>query len=289
VEVDGDHQPKRFSTWAPKVIASIGKLAETVMDRSVVIPMKRKLPGERVEKLRNPAKSEAFAVLRGRLARWAADNGPKLAGADDPAVPPGLHDRAADNWTTLIAIAEVLGGDWPRKAREAATALSGETQTDADSTRALLLEDIQTLFKERAVDRLKSADITGYLGNLEHRPWPEWKAGKPMTQAQLARQLAHFGIVPIEMRIDGRKERGYIKTLFDDAFARYVPDRSGTPGQTASIQAFSAVSDPVRLSACTGSKNAQNPDETSISPTVPAQKPESGGGGGEEEQVRWEV
>ena len=37
VEVNGEHKPRRFSTWAPKAIATIRVLADTLEDRSVVV------------------------------------------------------------------------------------------------------------------------------------------------------------------------------------------------------------------------------------------------------------
>ena len=46
VEVKGEHTPQRFSTWCPKVIALIDKLPDTLQDRSIVLSMKRKAPGE---------------------------------------------------------------------------------------------------------------------------------------------------------------------------------------------------------------------------------------------------
>jgi putative DNA primase/helicase len=51
--VGDDHEPRRFSTWAAKVVCLIGKLPDTLADRSIEIPLKRKLPSESVEKLRH--------------------------------------------------------------------------------------------------------------------------------------------------------------------------------------------------------------------------------------------
>jgi putative DNA primase/helicase len=48
--VGDDHEPRRFSTWAPVAMAAIGKLPGTLADRSVAIPMQRKAAGERVER-----------------------------------------------------------------------------------------------------------------------------------------------------------------------------------------------------------------------------------------------
>jgi putative DNA primase/helicase len=43
---------KRFSVFGPKVFAGIGKLAETLADRSIVIPMRRKRSDEKRDRFR---------------------------------------------------------------------------------------------------------------------------------------------------------------------------------------------------------------------------------------------
>jgi hypothetical protein len=45
VEVDGEHVARRFSTWAPKAIALLKKLADTLADRSVTLRLMRKPKG----------------------------------------------------------------------------------------------------------------------------------------------------------------------------------------------------------------------------------------------------
>jgi hypothetical protein len=47
--VGDDHEPKRFKVWSPKCIAMIGKLPDTLEDRAISVPLKRKQPGEKVE------------------------------------------------------------------------------------------------------------------------------------------------------------------------------------------------------------------------------------------------
>ena len=69
-----DHEPKDFSTWAPKAIASIGKLANTLRDRSIILSMQRKKAGERVAKLRAREDNGEFLIMRRKAKRWAADN-----------------------------------------------------------------------------------------------------------------------------------------------------------------------------------------------------------------------
>src|SRR5262249_50698311 len=101
VEVNGEHKPRRFSTWAPKAIATIRGLADTLEDRAIIVSLQRKPPGANVERLRK-RDNEWFAALRSKAARWAEDNFDRLVVAD-PQVPEALNDRAADNWRPLLA------------------------------------------------------------------------------------------------------------------------------------------------------------------------------------------
>jgi putative DNA primase/helicase len=100
-----DHKPRRFGTWSPKAIACIGAARDTIMDRSIVVPMKRKLPSETVTRLRH---GDKFGALVSQCVRFAQEHIDTLSTAE-PAPPDGLNDRAADNWTPLLAIAEAAG------------------------------------------------------------------------------------------------------------------------------------------------------------------------------------
>ena len=226
--VGDNHELRAFNTWSPKAIALIGNMPPTLMDRSIVIPMRRKRPDEVIERLRLDQMAR-FKDLARRCARWAVDNMGKLKNAD-PDMPESLHDRAADNWRPLLAIAEVAGGDWPKRARDAAKALS--VGDDGESAGVLLLRDLQDLFKERDIDRIASAELVETLIKLEERPWPEWKAGKPITVRQVARILKPFNIAPEVFRVGETTHRGYNKDDCIDAFTRYLGDRSVTAKQT---------------------------------------------------------
>ena len=96
IEVRGEHKAKRFSMWAPKAIATIRSLADTLEDRSIIVTMQRKKTSETVERLRR-SDNDDFAMLRRQALRWCEDNLKTLSTAD-PAVPDTLNDRAADNW-----------------------------------------------------------------------------------------------------------------------------------------------------------------------------------------------
>jgi putative DNA primase/helicase len=106
--VGDNHEPRVFSTWTPKMLAGIGSLPETIRDRSVVLTMHRKTKAERVEKWRE-REVALYDDLRRRCVRWAQDHAQALAQAD-PVVPELASDRAADNWATLLAMADAAGG-----------------------------------------------------------------------------------------------------------------------------------------------------------------------------------
>jgi len=225
--VGENHEPRKFSTWGAKAIALIGKLKDTLADRSVEISLKRKLPGERVGRLRH-ADPELFHTMAQRCARWATDHARAIR-AVRPATPEELHDRAADNWEPLLAIADLVGGVWPERARVAALTLSGGEDAEGDSVRVQLLADIQDVFEHRGADRISSDDLTNELITLEDRPWAEYSRGKPLTKARLSRLLRPFRVVSKSIRLpDGRTPKGYLVDQFNDAFSRYLPSKRHT-------------------------------------------------------------
>lgn len=232
VRCDGDdHEPKWFSTWAPMVIAMIGKPHDTLVDRSILIEMKRKKPGDNVQRL-VPHKAETeFKILASKIARWKDDNFIALCEAD-PETPDGLNDRAADNWRPLLAIADLIGIECGEIARVAAIK-TAETESDEDdgSAGVMLLADIRDIFEsERHRTRIATEDLLHKLHEMEDRPWPEWNRGKEITAAQVARQLKPFGIKSKTLRTGygSKAQKGYMLEHFQDAFDRYLVKSSVT-------------------------------------------------------------
>jgi hypothetical protein len=238
VEVKGEHKPRRFSTWAPKAIATIRALADTLEDRSITILLQRKARHAKVERLRKRDNDE-LAGLRRRAARWAADNFNKLSDPD-PAIPDALNDRAADNWRPLLAIADLVGGAWPRRARDAAGLLSGECR-ESTSVNVELLADIRTVFGD--VDIIRSRDLVAKLIADPERPWAEWLKGNALTQRQLAGLLKPFGIIPEEVHPASQAHgKGYKRVRFEEAWAAYCPGQNPFPGPEAPSEARNRAS-----------------------------------------------
>lgn len=227
--VGDDHEPRSFSTWAAKALALIGRLPDTLMDRSIIVPMRRRARNESIERLRSKP-GQAFVELSRKAVRWADDHFAELRDAD-PNIPEELSDRAADNWRPLLAIADEAGGEWPLQARRAALALTAGIDSQ-DGTREQLLADIQATFKEHETDRLFTEELLEDLCVREDRPWREWKHGHPLSAIQLSRLLKPFKIGPRSVRRVEHTAKGYLSEDFADAFARYLPPDPSQPSQS---------------------------------------------------------
>jgi len=215
---------KNFSCWCPKVMAAIGRLPDTLADRCIVIRMERKTIHEDCERLRNFETSN----LRERCAQFVRQNRAAIACAE-PEIPESLHDRAADIWEPLFVLADLAGGDWPRKAREAAEGLA--TGAQGRSPIGAFLIDIYYAIAVTKTDRISSRDLVNWLNGFTDRPWHDLPGlrivdcgqRKEVTELWLAQQLRPYGIRPKTIRIGDKVKKGYTEADLLDPFTRYVP------------------------------------------------------------------
>jgi hypothetical protein len=215
-------EPRIFSAHSPTVIAMIGKLPATLAGRSIHVQLRRALTDEKLERFRSDRASD-LERFKQRIIRWARDNAEKIA-ATDPEMG-ALFNRRADNWRPLYAIAEVAGGDWPKKVRESAASLENTGADDEQSPGVQLLADLCNLFKEPGAHRIPTANLISSLVQLEGRPWPEYRRSKPITPPQLAELLRPFNIYPRDIRLNsGSVRKGYYLSDLSDAFNRYLPE-----------------------------------------------------------------
>jgi hypothetical protein len=213
-----------FDVFGPKAVAGIGKLPDTVTDRAIPIRMKRRAPGESVERFRLRSAERAAIPIREWLEAL-----PEVIDSLvlDVPIPEELHDRAADGWEPLLAIADAAGSDWGGRARLAAVALAGEEAIDL-SVGIRLLADIRDAFT--GLDHVATADLLRYLHAIEDAPWSEWY-GKPLSGRGLARLLEPYGVFPQQRRVSGGDiVRGYFRRDLADAWQRYLPSEPGTSG-----------------------------------------------------------
>ena len=236
---NGEFEPRQFSTWSPMCIAMIKKPPSTIIDRSVLITLRRKLPDENVRRLPVDVFIEN-TVIRQKCQRWVNDNFDALK-AHIPDRPKINNDRAEDNWWPLLTVADIAGGIWPEIARKAMVDIERREDDDDSGAGSMILSDIREIYESKKLIKLFSQELVDYLIELEDRPWCEWKHGKPLTKNTLANLLKPFGIKSKQIRIGGGNQRGYEKTVFEDSFVRYLqltPIQSVTSLQTNNHVAY---------------------------------------------------
>lgn len=230
VSVGDGHEPRLFDVWSAKAFAGIAldkHLPDATMSRGILTGLRRKLPHERIERLRHAPK-ELFATLSAKLARFSQDYSEQVRNAR-PALPEELSDREQDNWEALISIAGCAGPEWVQRATAAALALS-RTADASVSTGNELLADIRSVFEKMgvlgsaSVVRIPTVDLIAALVADPEKAWATFNNGKPLTPRQLAKQVGAYGPRSKTVRQpDGTTPKGYDVSQFEDAFARYLP------------------------------------------------------------------
>ena len=179
---------------------------------------------EKVEPFRHLDDAE-FAVIRRKLARWAADNAQALKDAQ-PTVPAGLNNRVAMNWWLLLAIAELAGEQWAKSARSAAEQLSRRGHQPSDGVE--LLARIRDMAARSGAKVLASETIVAELLKDQVSIWGAYHRGGPVSQRQVAFLLRDYEIFPGTVHPPGfppSGAQGYKLAQFADVFARYdLPD-----------------------------------------------------------------
>jgi hypothetical protein len=223
--ITDEHKPELFSTFAAKAIGMIGrKMPAQTLSRCIFIELRKRKKSEGITKFGHRDDAE-LNDLRARLRRFSLDNVEALRSCV-PSMPDPFDDRRADNWRLQFAIADLCSGaeDWGNKARDAAVKI--ESASDNRTISVRLLADTKVIFypkDENPLERVSSANLVNDLAANPDSPWAEWKNGKPVTQAQLARLLKPFGIAPQLIRLDGDAVmRGYLRAQFEDAWERYL-------------------------------------------------------------------
>lgn len=220
IRVVGDeYVPTTFTVWGAKALAGIGHLPDTIMDRSIILELRRKLPHEKTERLRH-AEPHLFKTLTAKLARLAQDYSEKVQQAK-PALPETLNDRAQDNWEPLLAIADLAGDVWAKLGRNIAIKISGGNEP-LQSVGVELLADIQEIFETKYIDRITSSELIRLLCTDDEKPWATYNRGTEIKPRQVATRLKELGIISNTIRIGTLTAKGYLKSHFIDAFARYL-------------------------------------------------------------------
>ena len=212
---------EEFDVYGAQLISMKGlRMPDTVLSRSIVCLIWPKLASEVVEEF-GYQDDEEFKTIRRKLARWAIDNAVGLRDAK-PDFPPGFNNRVRVNWKMLLAIAELAGGEWPKRARSAALELEVDRDEPSEAVRLFqALRDVWGSAEERTSENLCKA-----LAEHPSGEYADFRAKGPIGPHQLAALLRPFGIRPIHnLHPTGRSNKnqgGYRRAQFENAWARLL-------------------------------------------------------------------
>jgi Protein of unknown function (DUF3631) len=229
VRAEGDaNEPRLFSTWAPKLVAAIGRLPDTVEDRAIRVVLTRKpVYLEKRDAFDSEAVRRDCEQTRRQLARFVLDDPDAIALAEVER-PDSLNDRAWNNWRPLFAVATAAGGSWPARALAAALDLSGDGEdAEEKDVGTLVLQHVWEVLEPAG--KLATGDILKHLVSKDEGPWAKWWEGHlakdelKSPAARLAKLLRPFGIKPEQLWIEGNNVRGYDAEAFRaDTVAVYL-------------------------------------------------------------------
>ncbi len=269
VQSGNDWKPQDFSTFSPKMIAGIGRLPQTVEDRSIPIRLKRARRDEQRERFRKRKVQPEAAELKKQVEAWVAANLESLR-QSEPQLPDELNDRQQDVCEPLLAIADLAGQEWPARARAALIELCTGVWIRDDSVNLRLLADIRQAFRRQGSDRLSTYDLLHHLTGIEEAPWPEFERGKPLGPFQLSRLLSPFDVLPRDIRFDQGTRKGYLRADLEESWARYLDDppgsaHEGQQGQQASVHAgFNTNGEGQQGSPVAAAESAESPVNTRV-------------------------
>jgi hypothetical protein len=242
-----------FRTFCPKAFAGIGKLPDTLADRSITIVMQRKGKTENVTEFAEEEAEAEAQPFQTAIRNWLSPQVIERLRSTHPERLEKLNDRQKDISKPLLAIAEMAGGTWPKKAQEALVELfTGEAAED-DSIAVRLLDNIRTVFlgqdedpPQKPCNEICSSELCERLSQRDAWPWGDWY-GKPLNAHALARLLKPFRIFPCKKRFEDKGNRplnGYEADMFEEAWERYCPlppNSRGTNGTSRVIVEDSQV------------------------------------------------
>ncbi|MGA7239443.1 MAG: DUF3631 domain-containing protein [Bryobacteraceae bacterium] len=228
---DGPRQEVRqFPVYGPKFFAAIGRLPDTLLDRSIVVHMKRRARSQPVERFRMARATAEAKPIHDRMAQFAQTHTVDIERAYQEVLDIDLkflNDRDADLWTPLFTLCSILTPERRADLQRCAIVLSkAKAGDDTDDSWALtLLKDIKAVWPD-GEDKCETAILLERLLALEESPWKEHQ----LTPRKMAKTLRPFEVEPRKLRIDEyRTAKGYLYGHLEAAFDLYLDDSISCP------------------------------------------------------------
>lgn len=227
--VGSSHELRFFSVFCPKIVCAIRVCPETVKDRSIVVPMQRKKPGEKVERFILRRVRPEGERLCERMQAFVRTNREAIERAYAKLNVDFLSDRELENFEPLLAILAVADASRLAEFRGSAELLADGKRDAAqdDSLTLRLLGDIRAVWNSDE-PKIFSAELLGRLKAVEDGAWA---SDERFDARRLSRLLRPFEVTPQTVQIGKDNKKGYYREHIEAAFDRYLgPQPSGASG-----------------------------------------------------------
>ncbi len=218
---EDNHEPKRFSTFCPKVLALIGDLNGVLADRCLPIRMERSTKDQH-DKYRSRTAEPIATAISKWLGEWAEENAKAVKAEYDKAEEFDLqNDRMAELLTPLQSVLAIADKTRLPTLETYAKALD-ERDAEKESAGVKLLRACKDIFATTKDTKfMLTVKLLGTLKNREDEPWSCYQHGEEITARQVAGLLKPYGIKPGQDK-EHNKQRGYFWADFTEPWKRYV-------------------------------------------------------------------
>lgn len=219
-----DIEVSELKAFAPMALAGLYvHVPDAVRSRSIHFRMIKRRPTERIAPFRLRNFERETQSVRDFFMAWSEPAVELLAG-EYPVLPEGIEDRDAEVWEPLIAVADLVGGEWPTRARDAAQAFVFGRKPDAPTLGVEMLELVREIVGDAS--HIRSGALLSAIVVHPNSPWPETQRGT-LSARSLATVLRPFEVFSRQFRDpkSGDKVRGYSTTGeggLAEAFERYL-------------------------------------------------------------------
>jgi hypothetical protein len=232
------HEEREFHLFSPKAFTLLGSrkiISPATASRCWFVKLLPRKDNETVDPFffnDDPDLTE----MRRMLMKWIADHADVLRQTQYTVeLPERLkNDRAADSWRLAIAVADLIGGEWPAKIRAAALSVLPKKSDTTISWHRRAVTDLRTYAgvliratKGKSVEYVETGKFLEWLLKDPDSEWHRYKGNRPANQWDLTwliRDNYEIGT----SKVGKARRGGWVLAEFAEIFERVLKDPLST-------------------------------------------------------------